>query len=115
LTYIKQEPPRLGHRDSAASRVQSWVVKTVAVVGAAVVLMSAIAISFVLFAIAIACLLVFGGYLWWKTRHVRKQMREHFEREGGGVIEGVVIREPNDRQVDRTQLDSRSDTERPYQ
>ena len=97
---INSEPPRLASRTNAGSRVQSWVVKTVAVIGAAVVLMSAIAISLVLFAFAIAFMIGFGGYLWWKTRHVRKQMRAHFERERSDVIEGVVVREVKAGQID---------------
>jgi len=44
-------------------------------------------------------------YLWWKTRELRKQMREHFAdgvvRESevfeGDVIEGEVIRDDSDR------------------
>ena len=97
--HIHQEPPRLGSRVSAVSRAQSWVVKTVAIIGAVVVLMSAIAISLVLFAFAFAVVLGVGGYVWWKTRHMRKQMRAHLERERGEVIEGVVIREVNDQQI----------------
>jgi ABC-type bacteriocin/lantibiotic exporter with double-glycine peptidase domain len=101
-----REPPRLPSRGNVAARAQGVIVKIVAVVGAAVVLMSAIAVSLVLFAVAIAFLVGFGGYLWWKTRHVRKQMRAHFEREHehereqGDVIEGVVAREVRVRQID---------------
>ena len=36
-----------------------------------------------------------GSWLWWKTRDVRKQMKEQAQRQptGGYIIEGEVIRE----------------------
>ena len=41
---------------------------------------------------AVASVAVAGGaYLWWKTRALRRQLREH--PPGGHVIEGEVVRE----------------------
>ena len=36
-----------------------------------------------------------GSWLWWKTRDVRKQMKEQAQRQptGGHIIEGEIIRE----------------------
>lgn len=57
----------------------------------AVFLIVAFMVSMVVFAIALAGALVIGGYLWWKTRELRRQMRER--PPGGHVIEGEVIRD----------------------
>lgn len=51
----------------------------------------ALMVSAVLFAAVLAVGTVALGWLWWKTRAVRKQMRDH--PPGGLVIEGEVIRE----------------------
>ncbi len=65
-------------------------------------LVGAVAISFVVFVIVLAALLVIGVYLWWKTRHFRRQLAEQLnaqrvnaQRAGaprGETIEGEVIR-----------------------
>ena len=89
------ERPRVRNRGSVGSRAQSLIVKTMAVAGAAVMLVSAVAISIALFAVTLTGLFVFGAYFWWKTRDLRKQMRSrtHSRFEEGDVIDGVVIRE----------------------
>jgi len=55
------------------------------------------------FALAFAVVLVVGGYFFWKTRELRKQLRTRYSQ--GAVIEGVVVREvvthENDRGRDR--------------
>ena len=59
--------------------------------------------SALLFAVVLSVGAVAWGYLWWKTRDLRKQMRQHpmgdvvIEGEiiEGEVIEGEVIREVN--------------------
>jgi len=45
--------------------------------------------SVLLFAVVLTAGAVAFGYLWWKTRELRKQMRKH--PQGGAVIEGEVI------------------------
>jgi hypothetical protein len=89
------ERPRVGYRGSVGSRAQSLIVKTVVVAGAAVMLVSAVAVSIAIFAVTLAGLFVFGAYFWWKTRDLRKQMRSqtHSRFEQGDVIDAVVIRE----------------------
>ena len=59
-------------------------------VGAALLIV-AFMVSMVVFAIALAGALVIGGYLWWKTRELRRRMRER--PPGGHVIEGEAIRD----------------------
>lgn len=93
--------PRLEHRGSAGSRAYAFVVKTLALVAGGVVLAIALTLSLVLFSLACVAIVVFGGYLWWKTGELRKQMRAQTSRSyargthdaasTGRVIEGVVI------------------------
>jgi len=63
------------------------VLVTIAVFGVALMF------SVVLFAIVVTVGAVAWGYLWWKTRALRKQMREHPPTGRGMIIEGEVIRE----------------------
>jgi len=73
-----------------------------------VLLAGALVFSVFLFAALAVVGVVLWGFLWWKTRGVRKQMREHMERmqeqmnrQGspgteaarGDVIEGQFVRE----------------------
>jgi hypothetical protein len=63
------------------------------------VLIGAVAISFVVFVIALAALIVIGLYLWWKTRHIRRHLEEQLSTPPpprssaprGETIEGEVI------------------------
>lgn len=80
----------LGTRDGAPPSMLQKIVSvlvTVAVFGVALMF------SVVFFAVVVTVGLVAWGYLWWKTREVRKQMREHPPTGAGMVIEGEVIRE----------------------
>jgi ABC-type bacteriocin/lantibiotic exporter with double-glycine peptidase domain len=94
---LNEGRPRLGYRGSVSSRARDIILKTVAVVAGGVVLTSAFVLSLAFFAIVFAVVLVFGGYLWWKTRDLRKQLRAqmqgqmHTQQPQGDVIEGVVI------------------------
>jgi predicted membrane protein len=74
------------------------VLKSVLTVAAgALVLIGAVAISFVVFVVVLAALLVFGVYVWWKTRHLRRQIEEQLNAQQsdsprGETIEGEVLR-----------------------
>lgn len=49
----------------------------------------------VVLALAAAIALVVGGWLWWRTRHLRREMRrraEELQRREGAVIEGEYRR-----------------------
>jgi O-antigen/teichoic acid export membrane protein len=100
----QRDPPQLGHR-SGRLRRSGLLTRILAVAGGALVLIGAIAISIVVFAVVLVVVLLFGLYLWWKTRNVRKQVREqmkarepmHAPRAEGSVIEGEVIRKDESR------------------
>jgi hypothetical protein len=96
---ISHEARQLRHRGGVRSRAQSLAGKTLALVGAGIVLVSAIAVSLLLFAVAMTAVVVIGGYVWWKSRHFRKQLRT--QRGSGDVIEGVVVREVDIKQIKR--------------
>lgn len=86
---------------SSGSRAHGLVMKTLAVVMGGVVLVSAFVLSLVFFAIAAVVIMVGGGYLWWKTRELRKQVRAQMSENNarrshgapfaGNVIDGVVV------------------------
>ncbi len=65
----------------------------------AVLLVAAFMASLLLFAILLTGGLLVGGYLWWKTRDLRRRMREqmhehiHERRPGGRVLEGEAVRD----------------------
>jgi ABC-type bacteriocin/lantibiotic exporter with double-glycine peptidase domain len=76
--------------------------RLVTIVLGGVLLASTLLLSMMLFAILLAVGLIGWGYLWWKTRAVRKVMREQMQqamaqqRENAGtvtVIEGEYVRE----------------------
>lgn len=78
--------------DRNASRPPGIVAKTLAVV--ATIGVAAIALMFSLLALSLVLAVgVIGwGYFWWKTRHLRKHLREQarqaqaaYEREAGGA------------------------------
>jgi ABC-type bacteriocin/lantibiotic exporter with double-glycine peptidase domain len=85
---------RIGYRGSAVSRAKHLALKGLVVIGGAVMLASAFVLSLVFVAIALAVVLGAGGYLWWQTRELRRQMRARMHEQAqsaGHVIEGEVI------------------------
>jgi len=56
---------------------------------AVVLLVGAFVVSVFVFAIVATAVLLVGGYLWWKTRELRRQLRA----QKGRVIEGEVVRD----------------------
>ncbi len=61
----------------------------------ATALVVAFMFSLVIFAVVAAIALFAGGYLWWKTRALRRQLRE--QPPGGRIIEGEVVRDSESR------------------
>ena len=57
----------------------------------ATVLVVVFMFSLVIFAIVAIIALLAGSYLWWKTRALRRRMRER--PRGGRIIEGEVLRD----------------------
>ena len=77
-------------RRDTASR-PSWVQKAGAIIVAIVFFAVVLMFSVVLFAVALTVGAAAWVYLWWKTRAIRKAMRDH--PPGGLVLDGEVIRE----------------------
>ena len=75
--------------------------RTLAFIGTVIVAGLALMFSVVLFALVIAGGIIVWGYLWWKTRELRKRMKEQMSYgqpgyrppPGGVILEGEVIRE----------------------
>ncbi len=65
--------------------------KVLTFASAAVLLVVAFMFSLLVFAILATGGLLVWGYLWWKTRELRRQMRER--PPGGRVIEGEATRD----------------------
>ncbi|MBN8442176.1 MAG: hypothetical protein J0M28_10835 [Thauera sp.] len=78
-----------------AAQPPSLLQKIVAGLTAVLVFGVALMFSVVLFAVVVTVGAVAWGYLWWKSRDLRKQMRDR--PPGGLVIEGEVIREVRSR------------------
>ncbi|MBI3527479.1 MAG: hypothetical protein HY067_05860 [Betaproteobacteria bacterium] len=76
--------------------VSGFLGKILTTAASAAVLVMAFMLSLLVFAVVAAIGLILGGYLWWKTRALRRRMRER--PPGGRVIDGEVIRdvEPRD-------------------
>lgn len=76
--------------------------RILAFAAAAVLLAVSLMFSLLLFAVALVVGLLLWGWLWWKTRELRGQMRERQMEgmddhpPGGRVIEGEVVREEAD-------------------
>lgn len=90
----------------------SLLTKVLAAVIGAALLVVGFAVSLVMLAVVLGACIVIGGFLWWKTRDLRKQLREQAiraqqtheqevrERAGqrmdtGNVIEDVEFHEEN--------------------
>jgi uncharacterized protein (DUF58 family) len=66
--------------------------KALTLVVAAFLAIFAFTVSLIVFAFTLSVGLLAGGYLWWKTRELRRRMREQPPR--GRVVEGEAVREP---------------------
>ncbi|MES1981138.1 MAG: hypothetical protein V4443_01565 [Pseudomonadota bacterium] len=85
------------------SRPRSLLQKAVAIVATAALAVVALMFSAVLLAVVLSVGVVVFAYLWWKTRELRKLMRNALPRQAandvfggetsrGEVIEGEVVR-----------------------
>lgn len=86
-------PPLL---QSGRRRAPGLLARILTVAAGTLVLIGAVAISFVVFVIVLTALLVIGLYVWWKTRHLRRQLAEQLNASRsseprGETIEGEVI------------------------
>ncbi|MDP2867534.1 hypothetical protein [Methyloversatilis sp.] len=99
------------HGASASTRPAGPLAKLFAALAGVILLVLGLMFSVVIIAVAIAFGLVIWGWIWWKTRALRQQMREQMEarmaagegasapfsdgegaQPSGRVIEGEVIR-----------------------
>ena len=85
-----------GNGQRVRAPASGFLGKILTTVASAAVLVLAFMLSLLIFAALVAIALLAGGYLWWKTRALRRQMRHRTPR--GRVIDGEVIRdvEPRD-------------------
>lgn len=89
---IDEPRARIGYRGSAMSRGKQIAVKALVVLGGTLMLASAFVLSLVFLAIGLAVVLIGGGYLWWQTRELRRQLRARMQPQpAGDVIEGEVV------------------------
>jgi Flp pilus assembly protein TadB len=98
--HLDEPRARIGYRGSAVSRAKHLALKGLLVLGGALMLVSAFVVSLVFVAIGLAVVLTVGGYLWWQTRELRRQMRARMQgqqQSDGDVIEGEVISPERDR------------------
>jgi len=94
--HLDEPRARIGYRGGAISQAKQFALKGLVVLGGALVLAGAFVLSLVFLAIGLAVVLTVGGYLWWKTRELRRQMRARMQEQSqpwatGDVIEGEVI------------------------
>ena len=94
--YLDEPRARIGYRGGAISRAKQFALKGLVVLGGTVALAGAFVLSLVFLAIGLAVVVVVCGYLWWKTRELRRQMRARMQEQSqpwsaGDVIEGEVI------------------------
>ena len=94
--HLDEPRARIGYRGGAISQAKQFALKGLVVLGGTVALAGAFVLSVVFLAIGLAVVLTVGGYLWWKTRELRRQMRARMQEQSqpwstGDVIEGEVI------------------------
>lgn len=82
---VEGAPPR--------SRFQSVAIKVLAATASLILLASAVIVSIVLFAGLLAIGVAFGLYVWWKSRHLRAEIKAAQEAspEASSIIEGEVV------------------------
>lgn len=81
-------PPHPGQRPGLLRKLAAAVAGTLVLVGAFM-------LSVVVLAVVATAGLLGGAYLWWRTRELRKRLREQARTRpvGGRVIDGEVIRD----------------------
>lgn len=87
---MNEDGSRLTGNDKRLPPVARLLAKMLALAAGGVLLVVALMFSVLLFALLAAAGLLAWGYLWWKTRKLRKHLRE--QPPGGHVIEGEVVR-----------------------
>jgi hypothetical protein len=74
------------------SREAGPLKKLATVVGGVILLVLGLMFSVVVLAAVVVVGLIVWSYLWWKTREIRRAMREApVDRRGGDIIEGEAV------------------------
>jgi len=92
--HLDEPRARIGYESSAVSRAKNLAWKALAVAGGVLTLAGAFVLSVVFLTIGLAVVLGVGGYVWWQTRELRRQIRARMQEQqppAGNVIEGEVI------------------------
>jgi hypothetical protein len=76
-------PPRVAYEKGIRIGGSGWLGRVLAVVVGAVVFVAAAMMSLILLTVLLALGTVAVGYLWWKTRELRKHLRTYGERNYG--------------------------------
>lgn len=91
-----EEMHRLDANDHARARQPGLIGRIAAAVIGALMLVGAFMVSVVVLAFAATAAVAGGFYLWWRTRALRRQLRERMRNQptpGGRIIDGEVIRD----------------------
>ena len=89
-----QTDPRYRLNDNRArseGRLPRMLAGALAFVTAAALIVAGVTVSLFLVAVVVVLGILIFGYVWWKTREVRRQFRER--PPGGRVIDGEVVRD----------------------
>lgn len=93
---LDEEHARIGFQGRRIGHgMQGFLARALAVLAGIALFVGAIAVSLFLFAGLLVGALIGGAYLWWKSREVRKALREaqwHGPTVDDNVIEGEVVR-----------------------
>lgn len=75
--------PRISYtrrsRGSLGASASGLLTRAAAIAAGALILVAGLFVSAVVFSVLLVVGLVAGGWLWWKTRHVRRELRERME------------------------------------
>jgi Flp pilus assembly protein TadB len=87
----------IGNKRQLPSQGRGFLGRLLTAITSVAVLALAFMFSIVIFALVAIAVLAFGTYVWWKTRALRRVLREKSMNEpplGGRVIEGEVVPDP---------------------
>jgi hypothetical protein len=93
MLRIQQRSRIAGKGVHAGKKAPGPLSRLLAAAMGAAALVGVLVFAFVAFIAITATGLVIGTYLWWRTRDLRRRMRER--PPGGRVIEGEATREPS--------------------
>ena len=90
-------PPRLGYSPIAKNPIST----VLAFIAGTALLVAGFFFSLIVIAVLLSVGAIGGTYLWWKTRTLRREMRERLQAaqqrmnpdQGGVIVEGEVVRE----------------------